>query len=89
MMGSILANCEGFAVHTQLTRVGTVEAVRKDPGADRPAALTVRAGLVGSWLLEVPFDQIAEVVPSERRIVLRPGGLVERVRREARDTRAE
>lgn len=88
-MGSILANCEGFAVHTQLTRVGTVEAVREEPGEDQPASLTVRAGLVGSWLLEVPLDQIAEVVPSERRIVLRAGGLVERVRRPEAGKRAE
>jgi hypothetical protein len=80
MSSSILSRCEGFAVHTQLARVGTVEAVRIEPGADRPASLTVRAGLVGTWLLEVPLDQVAEVVPRERRIVLRPGGLVERVR---------
>lgn len=80
-MGSILTRCEGFAVHTQLARVGTVEAVTIRPGAERPSSLTVRAGLVGSWLLEVPLDQIAEVMPRERRIILRPGGLVERVRR--------
>ncbi len=80
-MGSILTRCEGFAVHTQLARVGTVEAVTIRPGGERPSSLTVRAGLVGSWLLEVPLDQIAEVMPRERRIILRPGGLVERVGR--------
>ena len=89
MTKSILSRCEGFAVHTQLARVGTVEAVRVEAGQDRPASLTVRAGLVGNWLLEVPVDQISEVVLKERRIVLRPGGLVERVRREARGSRAE
>ena len=88
MAGSILTRCEGFAVHTQLARVGTVEAVTMRPGDDRPSSLTVRAGLVGSWLLEVPLDQVAEVVPCEKRIVLRPGGLVERVRRRERDTRS-
>lgn len=88
MKASILARCEGFAVHTQLARVGTVEAVRMEPGHDRPASLTVRAGLVGTWLLEVPLDQIAEVAPRERRILLRSGGLVERVRRREGDSPA-
>jgi hypothetical protein len=80
-VGSILTRCEGFAVHTQLARVGTVEAVTIRPGEERPSSLTVRAGLVGSWLLEVPLDQVAEVMPRERRIILRPGGLVERIGR--------
>jgi hypothetical protein len=88
MSSSILTRCEGFAVHTQLAQVGTVEAVRVEPGGDRPTSLTVRAGLVGTWLLEIPLDQVAEVVPRERRIVLRPGGLVERVRRGEAGSRA-
>ena len=49
-MGSILTRCEGFAVHTQLARVGTVETVTIRPGDERPPSLTVRTGLVGSWL---------------------------------------
>jgi hypothetical protein len=88
MSSSILTRCEGFAVHTQLAQVGTVEAVRVEPGEDRPTSLTVRAGLVGTWLLEIPLDQVAEVVPRERRIVLHPGGLVERVRRAEAGSRA-
>lgn len=78
---SVLARCEGYGVYTQLARVGTVESVRMSKGEDRPASLTVRTGLLGSWLLEVPADQVAEVMPRERRLVLRSGGLVERVRR--------
>jgi hypothetical protein len=87
MTSPVLGRCEGFSVHTPLARVGTVESVRMDAGDGRPASLTVRAGLVGNWLLEVPADQIARVVPQERRIVLRPGGLLERVRRGEADTR--
>ena len=87
-MGSIITRCEGFAVHTQLARVGTVETVTIRPGDERPSSLTVRAGLVGTWLIEVPLDQVAEVVPRERRIVLRPGGLVERIRGREGSSRA-
>jgi hypothetical protein len=83
---SVLARCEGYGVYTQLAHVGTVESVRMSAGENRPASLTVRTGLLGSWLLEVPADQVAEVSPRERRLVLRSGGLVERVRRGEADT---
>lgn len=77
-MESALARCEGFGVYTSMARVGTVEEVRFASDGDRPAALAVRAGLLGSWRLLVPVDQVAEVVPRERRVVLRSGGLLER-----------
>ena len=83
---SVLARCEGYGVYTQLARVGTVESVRMSVGENRPASLTIRTGLLGSWLLEVPADQVAEISPGERRLVLRSGGLVERVRRGEADT---
>ena len=37
----------------------------------RPDVLAVRAGLLGRLLLIVPVEQVAEIVPRERRIVLR------------------
>jgi hypothetical protein len=75
MTTSALERCEGFAVHTPAARVGTVEGVRLGGGA-RPTALTVRAGLLGSWRLIVPADQVAEVSTRERKVVLRPGALL-------------
>lgn len=89
MNSSVLARCEGFGVYTQLACVGTVESVRMTTGENRPSSLTVRTGLLGSWLIEVPADQVAEVVPRERRLLLRSGGLVERVRRGEADTLGE
>jgi hypothetical protein len=77
-MESALARCEGFGVYTNLARVGTVEEVRFGADGDRPAALAVRAGLLGSWRLLVPVDQVAEIEPGARRIVLRSGALLER-----------
>jgi hypothetical protein len=75
MTTSVLARCEGFAVHTPAARVGTVEEVRL-AGEERPAELTVRAGLLGSWRLIVPVDQVLRVSARERKIVLRPGALL-------------
>jgi hypothetical protein len=75
MTTSALERCEGFAVYTPAAKVGTVEEVRLGRRA-RPAALTVRAGLLGSWRLIVPVDQVAEVSAPERKIVLRPGALL-------------
>ena len=86
---SILARCEGYDVYTQRARVGTVESVRMKAGETRPATLTVRTDLLGRWVLEIPADQVVEVVPRERRLVLRSGGLVERVRRGEEGTGGE
>jgi uncharacterized protein YrrD len=83
-----LASCEGFAVYSVHARVGEVEGVRWDAEGSSVTALMVRAGLLGSWLLAVPVDQVAEVSVSERRIVLRSGGLLARPRPEAEGTRA-
>jgi hypothetical protein len=74
---NLLAGCEGFAVHTALARVGTVEDVRLEPDG-RPSAIGVRTGLRGGWRLLVSVDQVAEISLEERRILLRPGGLLAR-----------
>ena len=46
-----------------------------------PWLLLVRAGLLGTWLVHVPADQVDEVDGEERRIVLRSGGLLAGPRR--------
>ena len=45
---------------------------------ERPArsSCSVRAGLLGSWLVHVPVDQVEAVSHDERRIDLRSGGLL-------------
>jgi hypothetical protein len=40
---------------------------------DRSYELAVRAGKQGARLLIVPVEDVAEVVPDERRMILRPG----------------
>ena len=76
-----LAGCEGFGVYGTSACIGTVEAVRRDRRSGRPALLTVRAGLLGTWLVHVPVDQVEELSRDERRIRLRSGGLLAGPRR--------
>jgi hypothetical protein len=76
-----LAGCEGFGVFGRSAQIGVVEEVRLDRESGRPALLSVRAGLLGSWLVHVPVDEVDEVSLEERRIILRSGGLLAGPRR--------
>ena len=71
-----LAACEGFGVYGPTARIGAVEEIRRDSRDGRPRFLLVRAGLLGSWLVHVPVDQVDAVDAEARRIELRPGGLL-------------
>ena len=66
-----LCRCEGFQVETPEGRLGIVEWLRFRSRHDRPDALAVRAGRIVRRSLVVPVSEIAQVVPSEGRIVLR------------------
>ena len=71
-----LGDCRGFGVYGPSAQIGVVEDVRVDRESGRPALLSVRAGLLGSWLVHVPVGEVDEVIVAERRIVLRSGGLL-------------
>ena len=66
-----LHRSEGFRVDSPDGRVGFVSELRFGTSMARPDVLAVRAGLLGRLLLIVPVEQVAEIVPRERRIVLR------------------
>jgi len=83
-----LAGCVGFGVYGPTARIGVVEAVRLDAAGVRPHILSVRAGLLGSWLVLVPVSQVEAVSMEERRIVLRSGGLLSGPRPSEADTPA-
>jgi hypothetical protein len=70
-----LVGCEGSGVYGPTARIGSVEEIRTDSRDGRPKLLLVRAGLLGSWLVHVPVDQIDAVDVETRRLELRPGGL--------------
>jgi hypothetical protein len=79
--GPPLGDCRGFGVYGPSARIGVVEDVRLDRESGRPALLSVRAGLLGNWLVHVPVGEVDEVSVAERRIVLRSGGLLAGPRR--------
>jgi hypothetical protein len=76
-----LASCEGYGVYGPRSRIGVVEEIRHGRRDGRPKLLLVRAGLLGSWLVHVPVDQVEAVDRAERRIDLRSGGLLAGPRR--------
>jgi PRC-barrel domain protein len=71
-----LAGSRGFGVYGPNARIGEVEDIRLDGRNGDPRLLLVRAGLLGSWLVHVPVDQVDAVEVGERRIRLRAGGLL-------------
>ncbi len=71
-----LAYCEGFGVYGPAARIGVVESICVDAETGAPVVLGVRAGLLGTWLVHVPVDQVQEVSMLERKISLRSGDLL-------------
>lgn len=65
-----LGRCEGFRVDTPQGRFGLVEAVMFRSRPDEPDALIVRAGLLTRRLVLVPIEDVAQVAPERRRVVL-------------------
>ena len=71
--GDWLARCEGFGVVSPDGRIGAVEEVRYGPSRrwDSPSELVVLAGRAGRRLLIVPTEDVADVDPERRLVVLR------------------
>jgi hypothetical protein len=66
-----LRRCEGFRVESPQGRLGTVEELRFRSDAERPDSLAVRAGWLRRRLIVVPVEQVDEILPRQRRIILR------------------
>ncbi len=64
-----LNQSEGFRVDSPNGRIGFVESILSDSGG--PDTLVVRAGLFGRRLLLVSTENVVEVLPWRKRIVLR------------------
>jgi hypothetical protein len=67
-LGGRLSECVGFRVETSQGLLGVVEELRWH--GDRACDLVVRAGKKGRRLLILPLEDVAEVVPGERRVLL-------------------
>jgi hypothetical protein len=61
-----VAHCEGFQVHDGRKRIGFVEEI-----LDGGWVLSVRGGILGRRVVEVPAAEVLAVVPRELRIWLR------------------
>ena len=66
-----LSTCEGFSVESNDGRVGIVEEVRLSRER-QPEALAVRTGLFRTRVLIVPVDDVQQVIPRSKRVLLRP-----------------
>jgi hypothetical protein len=65
-----VTRAQAYRVDTHDGRIGTVDAVV--PRADgRPGLLLVHTGLLTCRLAAVPFSEVEDVNPAERRVVLR------------------
>ena len=71
LSGYWLSTCEGFSVESDEGRVGIVEEVHLSP-EKQPEALAVRTGLFRTRVLIVPIDDVQEIVPRRKRVLLRP-----------------
>lgn len=66
-----LPRCSGFRVETSHGALGVVEEVRSNHGGG--GHLVVRAGRQGTRLLILATNDVANVLPTEHRVVLRHG----------------
>jgi hypothetical protein len=55
---------------TPTRRIGRVAGIRYGERSNEPEVLELRAGLFGRTLLLINVDEVAEIAPEERRIVL-------------------
>ena len=65
-----LHRCEGFRVESAGREIGTVHGLRFN-GSIEPDLLEVRAGLFGRRVLLIPVEQVEEIVPEQKLIIIR------------------
>ena len=70
LSGYWLSTCEGFRVESNDGRVGIVEEIRFSPNG-QPEALAVRTGLFRTRLVLVPIDDVQDVTPRTKRVLVR------------------
>jgi hypothetical protein len=66
-----LHRCEGFRVESAGREIGTVHGLRFHDSIE-PELLEVRTGFLGRRVLLIPVERVEEIVPKEKKVVLRP-----------------
>lgn len=72
-----LARAQAYRVDTHDGRLGSVAAVLPRAGG-KPGFLLVHSGLLSCRLTTIPFSEVEEVDPAERRVLLREAPLTMR-----------
>jgi hypothetical protein len=62
--------CEGFRVEGPEGRIGTVTGLPFS-GSIEPELLEVRSGLLNHRLLMIPVEDVLEILPKQRRVIVR------------------
>ena len=65
-----LHRCHGFLVETATKRIGRISGIRFGDNPNRPAVLEIRVGLFGRTHLLVSVDDIDQIHPEQRRLIL-------------------
>jgi hypothetical protein len=65
-----LRRCERFLVETPTKRIGRVGGIRYGEESNQPEVLEVRAGLLGRSVLLISVDEVIEITPQRRRLLL-------------------
>jgi hypothetical protein len=65
-----LHRCEGFRVESAGREIGRVHGLRFK-GSIEPELLEVRTGLFGRRVLLIPVERVEELLPREKRVLLR------------------
>jgi hypothetical protein len=65
-----LRRCDGFLVETPTRRLGRVAGIRYSVVTNEPEVIEVRAGLFGRTVLLISVDDITELLPKERLVML-------------------
>jgi hypothetical protein len=65
-----LRRCDGFLVETPTRRLGRVGGIRYSVVTNEPEVIEVRAGLFGRTVLLISVDDITELLPKERLVML-------------------
>jgi hypothetical protein len=66
-----LVGARAYRVDTRDGRIGTVAAVLPRAARSGSGVLLVQSGLLTGRLVAIPFDDVEEVDPARRRVVLR------------------
>jgi hypothetical protein len=65
-----LRRCERFLVETRTKRIGRVVGIRYGEETNEPELLELRSGLLGRTLLLMSVDEVLEITPESRRLLV-------------------